>query len=442
MALLLLLLLVATMAPRTAASADTTFADEVTTAGSGNGSGSCTSATDCELLGKCVHGVCQCFPGFTGPSCALVDLDPAPVPLAAAWPPAGGFANPAQRAYGWGFSVAPDSKSPGLLHAVANVGCYTPHSGMVSGTFLMHLTSSNGATGPWTAVGIVAPPTTFNAHLRLAPTGEYVLFLRGTSPMPSPANWTKVACAGVSSAEWEAMVRKGPYIAPDKLQDPVGNFVATAKFMGSGGGWDTKPFQIVGQDATCGNKSVIDHNSNPSATILPNGVVVLAYRYTFTSGSESVNIAVSQNTSGPFEAVFPCNYTMTSNTWGEDPFIFHRDDGSLHVFYHCQRYGHGVPNSPGLHAWSANEGGQGRDTWHTTASPSHHGAYSTNISLMNGSSTGLLYHRRERPDILFDNITGKPQAFYSALQETVGPTGPDGKQGWGWSFSFAQAMKK
>jgi hypothetical protein len=48
------------------------------------------------------------------------------------------------------------------------------------------------------------------------------------------------------------------------------------------------------QDATCGNKSVIDHNSNPSAVILPSGVVVLAYRYTFRSGSESVNIAVAQ----------------------------------------------------------------------------------------------------------------------------------------------------
>jgi hypothetical protein len=413
--------------------------------------GSCASASDCELLGKCVDRACQCFPGFAGPSCAQIDLEPAPAaaPLAA-WPPVGGYSlsDRERRAYGWGFSVAPDPKVPGLLHAVANVGCYTPHSGMVSGTFLMHLTARS-PTGPWTAVGIVAPPTTFNAHLRLAPGGDYVLFLRGTSPMPSPANWTESACAGVPDADWKAIVSKGPYISADKLQDPIGNFVATAKSMGSDGGWDAKPFQIVGQEATCGNKSVIDHNSNPSATILPSGVVVLAYRYTFTTGSESVNIAVAQNTSGPFEAVFPCNYTMTSNTWGEDPFVFHRRDGSLHMFYHCQRYGHGVPNSPGLHAWSANAGGQGRDRWHTTDSPSGHGAYSTNISLSNGSSTGLLYHRRERPDLLFDRATGNPLAFYSALQETAGPAaavaaaGQEGgnSPGWGWSFSFAQTVR-
>ena len=52
--------------------------------------------------------------------------------------------------------------------------------------------------------------------------------------------------------------------------------------------------------------------------------------------------------------------------------------------------------------WSSNAGGQGRDAWHTTSSPGHRGAYSTNFSLSNGSYTGVLYHRRERPDLLFD----------------------------------------
>ena len=157
--------------------------------------------------------------------------------------------------------------------------------------------------------------------------------------------------------------------------------------------------QIVGQDATCGNKSVISHNSNPSAVMLPNGVVVLAYRYTFRSGSESVNIAVSQNVSGPYEAVFPCNYTMTSNTWGEDPFIFHRRDGSLHMFYHCMRYGHGLPNSPALHAWSANAGGRGRDKWHTTSSPSHHGEGKVPTSCMH-----LVVYPRTNSHVLIQHI--------------------------------------
>jgi len=49
------------------------------------GSAQCTTAKDCELLGECVSGACQCFPGFAGPSCAQIDLEPAPSPLPA-WP--------------------------------------------------------------------------------------------------------------------------------------------------------------------------------------------------------------------------------------------------------------------------------------------------------------------------------------------------------------------
>lgn len=100
----------------------------------------CANANDCEMLGECIAGNCECYPGFTGPSCSQIDV----VPIAgdefaeAAWPPAGGLALGAdRRAYGWGFSVAPDAKKKTLLHAVANVGCYPPkgsHTGMVTGT--------------------------------------------------------------------------------------------------------------------------------------------------------------------------------------------------------------------------------------------------------------------------------------------------------------------
>ena len=206
----------------------------------------CDTNSDCELLGHCVSGACNCFPGFKGPSCAQIDLKPKSVSTGmAAWPPENGYAlkNESRRAYGWGFSVAPDTKSQGLLHAVANVGCYLPHdNGMVTGTFLVHLTSTKGPMGPWKAVGIVAPPVSFNAHLRLAPSGQYVLFLRAGLPMPSPTNWEEVACAGVSDTEWKAMVAKGPYITADQLQDPIGNYVATADSME--GIWEAKPFHV------------------------------------------------------------------------------------------------------------------------------------------------------------------------------------------------------
>lgn len=138
----------------------------------------------------------------------------------------------------------------------------------------MHLTSTTGGTN-WTAAGIVAPPTTFNAHLRLTPAGEYVLFFRNSGGKLPPTNWETLVCnGGISDAEWAALVAKGPYISADKLTDSVGNFVAKTHNMLSGaGGWTTTPFTIVGQEATCGNKSIIDHNSNPSAVVLPSGYV-------------------------------------------------------------------------------------------------------------------------------------------------------------------------
>ena len=215
----------------------------------------CTANTDCEMLGECVAGQCKCFAGFSGPSCAQISLTPVESDefRAAAWPPAGGFAleNKTRRAYGWGFSVARDVSSQSVLHAVANVGCYSPGEGMVTGTFLMHLTSTQGPTGPWKAVGIVAPPTTFNAHLRLTPSGEYVLFFRsGENGKLPPSNWADQACAGVDDEEWKAMVAAGPYIHAEDITDPIGNFVAHSKSMSPGSQWDTRPFQIIGQDAT------------------------------------------------------------------------------------------------------------------------------------------------------------------------------------------------
>lgn len=109
---------------------------------------------------------------------------------------------------------------------------------MVTNTFLMHLTSTTGGTN-WTAAGIVAPPTTFNAHLRLTPAGEYVLFFRNSGGKLPPTNWETLVCnGGISDAEWAALVAKGPYISADKLTDSVGNFVAKTHNMLSGaGGW-------------------------------------------------------------------------------------------------------------------------------------------------------------------------------------------------------------
>lgn len=396
----------------------------------------CHSKHDCEHLGDCIDKTCQCYQGFRGPSCAQIDVLPSTAKdefSSALWPPNGGFQSGSKRTYAWGFTAVRDPHVENKLHAVVNTGCYIPTDGMVMGTFLLHLVSTNGPFGPWIAQGIVAPSIAFNPHLIISPDGEFVLYFR-TNIQEQPPNWTESACSGLNSKQWNCLVKQGFYMSNSDLTDPTGNFVAVSKSM-SVNDWRVTPFKIVGEPETCTNKSIISHNSNPSAVFLKSGEILLAYRYTFHGGSESVNVAISDKVEGPYHALFPCNYSMTSNTWGEDPFIWQSArDGSLHVYYHCMRYGHSVPNSPALHAFSPNIGGDGRGDWFTTKSPSHTGVYSTNISLANNSYTDFLYHRRERPDILFDK-DGNPTVIFNALQETAKPE--DGGK-WGWSFSFGQ----
>jgi hypothetical protein len=38
----------------------------------------CSTSKDCGLLGTCLGGECKCFAGFTGSTCAVLDLVPAP----------------------------------------------------------------------------------------------------------------------------------------------------------------------------------------------------------------------------------------------------------------------------------------------------------------------------------------------------------------------------
>ena len=148
-------------------------------------------------------------------------------------------------------------------------------------------------------------------------------------------------------------------------------------------------------------------------------------------------MAVGATFRGPFASVLPCDYNLT-HTWGEDPYIWQsKTDGSLHILYHCQRYGHGLPNWPALHAFSPNAGGDGTSAaWYATKSPGKVGAYGTNVSWTNRTWSGDAFFTRQRPELLFDPQSGAPRLLYTAIQEM-----PAAKaDGWGWSFSFAQPL--
>ena len=85
---------------------------------------------------------------------------------------------------------------------------------------------------------------------------------------------------GAAPAQWAQMLKAGPYITEKDIWPngsstvTNGNLVARSGVMRPGE-WEVRTFEVVGQAATCGNKSVISHNSNPSAVVLPSGLPAL-----------------------------------------------------------------------------------------------------------------------------------------------------------------------
>ena len=159
----------------------------------------CSDASDCELTGDCVNGKCECHSGWTGPSCATLDLLPAP--FAGAWP----ATRPLPPAYwgaggtpvSWGGTIGQDDA--GQWHGVFDSSCYTPgHTMHVNGFTLSHGVSSTAA-GPFSYVGPAlsgehAGPTHYNPHLVALPGGkQWLLFFCGES---TPHATSEDRCTG------------------------------------------------------------------------------------------------------------------------------------------------------------------------------------------------------------------------------------------------------
>ena len=382
----------------------------------------CTSAADCEYLGTCLsNGTCACKTGFTGPTCAQLDLAPADPKRAVQWPLGQSFTN--ETAYGWGFSVV--RGDDGWYEGVANVGCYDT-KGQVDGTFNVHVRSRD-PSGGWEFVRALTPPTSFNPHLVRAPDGRYVLFFR----VNDLNNWP--ACTGVAAGGPPSTI--APYITRDMIAEYLsgscdGNgvcmFIAVSS-AGMSGPWDVKPINITG--GGCDDL----HKSNPSGLFLQDGRVLIAFRYNLHG--EGVSIAVADSVEGPFQAVVRCNYTDGLTTWGEDPFLWQdASDETVHMYYHSYRFQR--TGWPSLHAFSKTG-----DLWNVTQSYTGVGAYSTNVTFSDGSKG--VYSRRERPELLFDE-QGVPMLFYSAIQEEKAGVGAgDGDEpGFPYSFSLAQPVRR
>lgn len=113
----------------------------------------CTTDDDCALNGDCVAGLCECSPGWVGPSCGQLDLLPAPVASS------NGYNVP--NTSSWGAGVLLDEAS-GLYHMW--VAEFINHCGLLTwhnNSRVVHATSTS-ATGPFSFVDEAIPPFSHN----------------------------------------------------------------------------------------------------------------------------------------------------------------------------------------------------------------------------------------------------------------------------------------
>lgn len=128
----------------------------------------CKADIDCQLLGQCNNGVCECRQGFTGPECAQLDLAPAPNHL--------GYLNETGSTWGgrpvkvggeWHFYVS-------MMAADCPLGTFNNNSEIA------HLVSIGPDwRGPYEYVDTVVVPFAHNAAPQILPDGSVGIWFIG-----------------------------------------------------------------------------------------------------------------------------------------------------------------------------------------------------------------------------------------------------------------------
>ncbi len=360
------------------------------------GGASCTTPSDCGLLGNCVSGHCECDAGFTGPMCTFPDLSPAKPPAENAL-----FS---RTAHSWGGKPIrnPDGRTWSLFAAEMTLHC--PLHMFNNNSAIRRAVSHTGAGGPFTGGEIVYPPFAHNPTVTTAPDGTILLFYIG-APEHRQVNCT--------------LPGRLASTAPSLRWKPQTDVINMAWSKSPTGPWQTRT--IIGPARPSDNQTAWNcHCSNPSPVILPSGRILLMYRGTpcdlagasCNSAWECVRQGIAEAPSyhGNFvKRRHPLSLASTS----EDAF-FWRSPRGFHLLTHSWRTcGEPLPGSPdkpnsaagscGAYSWSEDS-----KNW-TTAPTAFYGA---GVRWENGSTTHL--SARQRPQIVFD-AAGRPEFLFNGV---------------------------
>lgn len=144
-------------------------------------------------------------------------------------------------------------------------------------------------------------------------------------------------------------------------------------------------------------------NNNPTAAIMTNGTILLAYRANTCdrSGGEKLGIAVASSWNDTYVRRRGPPIVSKLNGTGnhEDPFLFIDSRGNYHMITHDQSVGNVCGNS-GDHGCGAHLYSTDTFTWHIGKSP----VYNTTVMFTNGTTSD--FQTRQRPTLVFNTKNG------------------------------------
>ena len=271
---------------------------------SGSLATACSNNLDCELLGTCVNGTCECHSGFHGPTCGQLKLGAvttqSPTQPGIVWPRTTPPLYPAGSAHttiGWSFAPAWDPMSQRYVAAI-EVVCDKWGSDV-----WIAAVSSDRPDGNWTFDRRLGPAGTNSPHMRRLSNGTFmVIFVAMTSGI-YPANATRPGdppvCVGnvTQPASRSASTMKpvfrpcGPDEAPSighdclcsreshHCPDAFSNTYLATTTNWFDGPWRIAPVEITGPGWAPYNATLPSiGNSNPTTALLEDGRTLLAIR--------------------------------------------------------------------------------------------------------------------------------------------------------------------